>query len=173
MLQLRLATGEDAAFLQHMLALAADWRQPRSRPVAAVLGELALARYVAGWPRAGDLGVVAVEDEPIGAAWWRLFTFEDPGYGFVDEATPEVSIGVLPEARGRGVGERLLRALITEAITRKLPALSLSVEPDNPARRLYERLGFRPITTTTGAWTMLLPLHAPPHETPPEHEHPS
>jgi GNAT superfamily N-acetyltransferase len=60
--------------------------------------------------------VVAVEGEPVGAAWWRLFTAEDPGYGFVDEATPQVSIGVLPEARGRGVGERLLRALIAEAL---------------------------------------------------------
>ena len=171
MVQLRLATGKDAALLQHMLALAADWRQPRPRGVAAVLGEPALAHYVAGWPRVGDLGVVAVEGEPVGGAWWRLSTADDPGYGFVNEATPEVSIAVLPEARGRGVGERLLRALISEALARDLPALSLSVEPDNPARRLYQRLGFRPITTTTGSWTMLLPLHATPHEH--EHEHPS
>jgi hypothetical protein len=50
MLQLRLATGEDAALLEDMLALAADWRQPPPRPVAAVLGEPALARYVTGGP---------------------------------------------------------------------------------------------------------------------------
>jgi GNAT superfamily N-acetyltransferase len=171
MVKLRVASAEDAAFLQHMLAVAADWRQLRPRPVADVLAEPALARYIAGWPRADDLGMIAVEDGPIGAAWWRLFTAEDPGYGFVDEATPEISIGVLPEARGRGVGGRLLRALIEQALARELPGLSLSVEPDNPAKRLYERLGFRPVATT-GAWTMLLPLQATARRAA-EHEHPT
>ena len=67
----------------------------------------------------------------------------DPGYGFVDEGTPEVSLGVRAEARGRGVGTSLLTALVREAGRRGLAALSLSIEPDNPAVRLYERLGFQ------------------------------
>jgi GNAT superfamily N-acetyltransferase len=134
-------------------------RPARPRPAADVLGDPALARYIAGWPKAGDGGVIAVEDYPIGAAWWRFFTVGDAGYGFVDETTPEVSVGVVPEARGRGAGERLLRALIKEAVARDLPALSLSVEADNPATRLYHRLGFRRIAHA-GAWTMLLPLQA-------------
>ncbi len=37
------------------------------------------------------------------------------------------------------------------------PGLSLSVEPDNPARRLYERHGFQVIGTVKGSLTMLLP----------------
>jgi GNAT superfamily N-acetyltransferase len=159
MLKIRLATPDDAAFLQHVLALAAAGRAARPRPAADVLGDPALARYIAGWPKAGDGGVIAVEDYPIGAAWWRFFTVGDAGYGFVDETTPELSVGVVPEARGRGVGERLLRALIKEAVARDLPALSLSVEADNPATRLYHRLGFRRIAHA-GAWTMLLPLQA-------------
>jgi len=61
-----------------------------------------------------------------------------------DEETPKVSIGVNPEARGQGVGEKLMRALIAEAARRGL-GLCLSVRTENPARRLYERLGFREI----------------------------
>jgi ribosomal protein S18 acetylase RimI-like enzyme len=53
-----------------------------------------------------------------------------------------VDIALIPAFRGRGIGSRLLRGLIAEAEDggRKL---SIHVEMDNPARRLYERLGFR------------------------------
>jgi ribosomal protein S18 acetylase RimI-like enzyme len=53
-----------------------------------------------------------------------------------------VSIGVKPNARGQGVGEKLMRALIGEAARGGL-GLNLSVRSENPARRLYERLGSR------------------------------
>ena len=55
-----------------------------------------------------------------------------------------MSIGVKPNARGQGVGEKLMRALIGEAARRRL-GLCLSVRSENPAHRLYERLGFRDI----------------------------
>ena len=60
--------------------------------------------------------------------------------------------------RRRGVGTRLLAALVAEAERSALPALSLSVEPDNPAARLYERLGFRTVGVNGGSLTMLLDL---------------
>ena len=60
-----------------------------------------LWRYVSGWGRRGDTSVVALEDGfPIGAAWSRLFTRDEPGFGFVDEQTPEVAIAVVPSRRG-------------------------------------------------------------------------
>ena len=55
-----------------------------------------------------------------------------------------MSIGVKPNARGQGVGSKLMRALIGEAGRHGL-GLCLSVRSENPARRLYERLGFRDI----------------------------
>lgn len=51
-------------------------------------------------------------------------------------------IALLPEARGRGIGTALIRHVMREAAQRKVP-LRLSVFVDNPARRLYERLGFQ------------------------------
>ncbi len=101
--------------------------------------------------------IVAEDGPPVGAAWLRLLPEQDPGYGFVDEQTPELSIGVAPSHRGRGIGSLLLEALIEAAREQRYHALSLSVEPDNPARRLYERHGFRVIGTVDGSLTMLLP----------------
>lgn len=157
--RLRRATTEDTGFLQEMLTVAADWRPgARVRSVAEIMAEPALAHYVVDWPAAGDVGFVIEDDRPVGAAWWRFFGPHDPGYGFVNDATPEVSIGLVADARGQGFGTLLLEALIKEARSRALPALSLSVEPDNPATALYQRLGFVTVGRLDGSLTMAVTL---------------
>jgi ribosomal protein S18 acetylase RimI-like enzyme len=55
-----------------------------------------------------------------------------------------VDISLTPAFRGRGLGTSLLRELIAEADAGGR-ILSIHVEARNPARRLYERLGFRPV----------------------------
>lgn len=126
------------------------------------LADPALARYVEGFGRPGDFGVVATEGaEPLGAAWWRYFQAGAPGYGFVYEATPEVSAAVLPAHRRRGIGTSLLGALEHEARDQGIKRLSLSVERDNPATALYERLGFRPLDRWGSALTMVIELDQP------------
>ncbi len=141
-----------------MLAVGADWRTLIPRPVSEVLAIPDLAHYIDGWPAPGDFGFVAEDDAPVGAAWWRHFSTSDPGFGFVDERSPEISIGVLPDARGVGVGTLLLGALVAAARDQMLPALSLSVEVENEARRLYQRLGFEEVETVAGSVTMVLVL---------------
>ena len=104
-----------------------------------------VAKYLVGWQRPGDFGFIAEQNNAIiGAAWARRFSSEELKSSYGDEETPKVSIGVKPTARGQGVGEKLMRALIGEAACRGL-GLCLSVRSENPARRLYERLGFRDI----------------------------
>jgi ribosomal protein S18 acetylase RimI-like enzyme len=105
-----------------------------------------------------DFGLVAEIEQPVGAAWWRYFTAAQPGYGFIDEAVPEISIGVINGYRGQGIGRKLLLGLITEGRTRGIPGLGLSVEPENPALRLYKRLGFEVVGGTGGSITLLLRL---------------
>lgn len=85
----------------------------------------------------------------------------DPGYGFVDAATPELSMGVVRAWRGRDVVFHLLDALIVAAREQGLVFLSLSVEPDKHARRLYERVGFRQVDEVSGSLTMFLRLQRP------------
>ena len=53
-----------------------------------------------------------------------------------------VDVALLPEARGAGIGTALVQWVQAQAqYDRK--AVRLHVAPDNPARRLYERLGFQ------------------------------
>jgi GNAT superfamily N-acetyltransferase len=128
----------DVPFLRDMLHHAYFWREDpaASEPVA---------RYVSNWGRHGDAAVVAVVDNRrVGAAWYRLFNANEPGFAFLDEATPEVSIAVVPAMRGRGIGSELLDALLARARREGFGALSLSVERDNPSVKLYERHGFAP-----------------------------
>jgi ribosomal protein S18 acetylase RimI-like enzyme len=153
----------DLAFLERMLFEAFFWDPAAARPAfAAFRGKSDEFRtLLAGWGRAGDRAVVAEErGEPLGAAWFRLWTPELHSYGFVDARTPELGIAVAPARRARGVGRALLAALIDAARADGHPALSLSVSLANPARRLYQSLGFRKVGESGTSWTLLLPLDA-------------
>jgi ribosomal protein S18 acetylase RimI-like enzyme len=148
---LRLATAGDVDFLWLMLYEASYAADDGVPDAAALRGHPVLARYVEGWGRRGDLGVVASDDDtgqPVGAAWVRLLTGDEGGYGYVDDATPELAIAVHPNERGRGVGERMLRELLAFADAAGFRAVSLSVRADNPALRLYERVGFQVVRRT-------------------------
>jgi ribosomal protein S18 acetylase RimI-like enzyme len=94
----------------------------------------------------------------VGAAWYRLLSSDDPGYGFVDDRTPELSIAVGPSWRNRGVGRRLLVALIDLARNTGHPAIGLSVEEDNVALGLYESVGFHRVEKVGNAWTLVFAL---------------
>jgi ribosomal protein S18 acetylase RimI-like enzyme len=154
----REATARDAELVFDMLMHAANWHPDRV-PFARqqVAGDPQLSHYAAGWPRPGDLGVV-VEDAQgvgLGAAWLRFFTEDDPSYGFLDSDTPELSIGVSPQCRGRGLGTQLCTRLLDAAEARGIRRVSLSVEKANPAGALYERLGFATVRDDGDAVTML------------------
>jgi len=120
-----------------MLYYAAHMDEEGADPVSAYTNP-ALRGYVEEWKdRPGDSGFVAVtaDGRAVGAAWLRVIP-NNPLYQFVEPGTPELAIAVMPEFLGGGVGTLLLRQL-------------LSVRASNPARRLYERLGFVAVASIT------------------------
>lgn len=121
-----------------------------------------LARYAAHWGGANDLGFGAfIRNKMIGAAWLRLLTGSGKGYGYWSDETPELTIAVAPNFRRQGIGTRLLKQLLDAAAPR-FDAVSLSVDKRNPARHLYERLGFVIVEYDTTSLLMLKQFH---HET--------
>jgi len=74
----------------------------------------------------------------------------DAGYISVEEQKSCLllhTIGILPEYQGRGIGTTLIRRLQRRAKLRAVPVM-LQVLKGNPARRLYERLGFKVLHAT-------------------------
>jgi ribosomal protein S18 acetylase RimI-like enzyme len=61
-----------------------------------------------------------------------------------DDAVHVIDIALLPEHRGAGLGTKFLRGLQEEAKAAG-KKLSIHVEIFNPARRFYERLGFKQV----------------------------
>ena len=159
-MNIRAGNQDDLAFLQQMLFEAFFWRPDQDRPdYSEFHRDPAFHKILAGWGRRGDRAVIAEEDErPVGAAWYRFWTEADHSYGFVDAETPELGIGILADYRSRGVGRALLRALIEAAQDEGVGALSLSVEPENFARQLYESEGFVKVGESGTSWTMMLHL---------------
>jgi ribosomal protein S18 acetylase RimI-like enzyme len=146
---------QDVRFLRDMLHHAYYWKEraPDSGP-----GPVAL--YVKAWGRRGDTAVIAIDGGfPVGAAWYRMFDADRPGYGFVDERTPELAIAVVPSARGKGVGSALLDALLERARADGYRAISLAVDRNNAgAIGLYQRHGFERVREGEDSVTMLASL---------------
>ena len=140
----------DVRFLRDMLRHAYYWRldEDRERPVY---------RYVQNWGRPGDAGVIALEGaHPAGAAWYRLFSERAPGFGFVDERTPELTLAVVPSRRGHGTGREMLTALLERARADGYDAISLSADREQTG--FYEKFGFEAVGETPYAVTMRLPF---------------
>ena len=134
-------------FMRSLLTHAYNWHVNR------LDATVPISRYVDGWGRPGDTALLAIESgHRVGAGWFRLFRESAPGYGFVDESTPEVTIVVVPSRQGEGIGQLLLAGLVERAQADAYRALSVSVEPHEV--ELYEGLGFERHTQNGHAVTM-------------------
>jgi ribosomal protein S18 acetylase RimI-like enzyme len=146
---IRSLTPADQSFLWEMLYQALYVSADQTPPPREMIFQPDLARYVQDWGRSGDRGFVAIDPttgNPIGAVWLRFLIGDNKGYGYVNEATPELGIAVLPAYRGQGIGTALLNALMAS----KPGAISLSVAVDNPAVRLYQRFGLTIVQESHG-----------------------
>jgi GNAT superfamily N-acetyltransferase len=159
MVGIRELRADEVSFLRDMLYAAIAWNPERQLPLpkAELLDLPQLTIFHEGWGREGDTALAAeLEGQLVGLVWYRFFTEDVHGEGFVDEATPEVAIAVVEGQRGNGVGAALMQAIHERARADGVARVSLSVDHDNPARRLYERLGY--VDVAEGDERMVLDL---------------
>lgn len=137
-LQFRAADASDRPYLLSLyadtraaeMALVADWSD--AQKTAFVAGQFDLQdRHYRSVYVGADFLVVEERGIPIG----RIYVYRTPGEIRLMEVT------LAPAARNRGIGTALLRELMAEAEATGAQ-LTLHIEPDNPAQRLYGRLGF-------------------------------
>jgi ribosomal protein S18 acetylase RimI-like enzyme len=93
----------------------------------------AIALHLEQWTAAlKHMFVAEIGDRIVGYCFW-----EDHG----DEAVL-ASIYVSPDHRRQGIGRDLLKRFIADAKRRKTHNATLGVQSQNPARLLYEKMGF-------------------------------
>lgn len=148
---------EEASLLWDFLYLAIFVPEGTEPPGREILDLPELRVYAEGFGSLpGDLGMFAeaADGKVLGAAWVRRIRT----YGWVDDGTPILSVSLLPEARGMGIGTGLLTELFDQCRSAGIRRLSLSVQKANRAERLYRRLGFLPVKEEDGEYTMAMTL---------------
>jgi RimJ/RimL family protein N-acetyltransferase len=150
---------DEAPLLREFLGLAI-FVEDHADPVPPdIVDSPELAKYIDRWGRPDDVAIVAVDgDDVVGAAWARILPAASPGYGHVDDRTPEIDVSVKEEHRGSGIGTALMTRLLDRLAMRGYARASLSVQKANPARRLYERLGFTTVRDGGSDLVMAVPL---------------
>lgn len=94
-----------------------------------------------------------VDQFGFAGGWARLLALSLFSRGLEDGTLLMDGIVVDPAMRGRGVGSRLLDAIIAYATTEGYGRVRLDVVDTNPrARQLYERMGFIPVRTEQFGW---------------------
>ena len=134
----RTETAEDEAFLRR-LTVAGRWAEFAPLPLSDAHKRMLLdqqfearRQHYRTYYAAADFGVIELDGVAIG----RLCLLRgEHDHNLVD-------IALLPELCGRGIGSALLDTIVAEAAAHGR-SVSLRVEHTNPARRLYERKGFR------------------------------
>ncbi|OLS40600.1 GNAT family N-acetyltransferase [Bacillus sp. MRMR6] len=157
--RIRASNETDEKFLWEMLYQAIYVPEGEPRPSKDMLKDPEISKSLKDWGRKGDAALIATSGEsPVGAVWVRLFDETNKTYGFVDTQTPLLGMALLPEYRGEGIGTALLEEMLTLTKESGFEQVSLSVDPNNRALRLYERLGFKKIGIDGTSWDMLVKL---------------
>lgn len=157
-LQKRELRSEDEEILLEATLVNLNWNGTRFSGQD-VLSNPEFAHYAKAVPERGDFGIVACDGiRWMGVVWILFLPQEDPGYGFVKPQIGELSVCVHENVRGAGLGRELMNDAIEITRSRGQEGVSLSVEGGNPARKLYESLGFVDADGDTQPGTMVLKL---------------
>ena len=109
-----------------------------------VINQPALKIYIEDFGKQDDFCLVAdINGTVIGAVWTRIICGEVKGFGNIDEYTPEFAISIYKEYRNIGIGTALMKDMLELLEEHGYRRVSLAVQKDNYAVRMYKDVGFQ------------------------------
>ena len=139
-LSLRPVRAQDEPFLRRVYASTREeelarlpWRAAEKEEFLEMQFRAQDRAYRSDYPGA-ELQIVLVNGEPAGRLYvWRI-----------KKEIRIMDLALLAPFRRKGIGTRLLKEILCEG-QESARAVTIHVEVFNPAQRLYQRLGFRPV----------------------------
>ena len=102
-----------------------------------------------------DVALVAeIDGKIIGAVWARIMN----DYGHIDNDTPSLAISIYKNYRGYGIGTSLMRNMISLLKYRGYKRVSLAVQKENYAVKMYKRIGFIIVEENSEEYIMVCEL---------------
>ena len=99
----------------------------------------------------GDICLVAeAENKIVGAVWTRIVN----DFAHIDDSTPSLAIALKKESRGKGIGTRLLNEMLAVLTDSGFLSVSLSVQKENFAVKMYHKAGFAVVRDNGGELVM-------------------
>jgi ribosomal protein S18 acetylase RimI-like enzyme len=146
-LGLRPATSEDEPFLRNLFATTRadelalmNWDENQKEAFITMQFNAQGRQYVMSYPHAQN-SIILLNGVPIG----RLLLDRD------EREFTLVDIALLPTHRGAGIGTGLIQDLLKEAAAEGKP-VKLNVWHSNPAKKLYQRMGFSAANDDDGVY---------------------
>lgn len=127
-----------------------------SPPPKSIVERPELKLYYEGFGNGEADYCLAAEDNGriIGAVWSRIMN----DYGHVDDSTPSLAISLYKEYRGQGTGTELLREMLELLKEKGYEKVSLAVQKENYAVRMYRNAGFTVVDENTEEYIMVCEL---------------
>lgn len=108
-------------------------------PAKSVVELPELKMYTENFGKEDDNALVAETDgKIIGAVWTRIID----DYGHIDDHTPSLSISLYKQYRNLGIGTEMMRQMLLLLKESGYKKVSLSVQKENYAAKMYLNLGF-------------------------------
>lgn len=125
-------------------------------PPKSILNYPELQVYIAdfGCSKHDKALIAEVDGNIVGAIWARVMN----DYGHIYENTPSLAMSVIKSYRGMGIGTSLLTQMLSAEKADGYAKLSLSVQKDNYAVRMYKKAGFNKVDENNEEYIMVIDL---------------
>lgn len=125
-------------------------------PPKSIINSPELQEYIFEFgKRKHDKALVAeTQGKIVGAIWVRIMN----DYGHIDNDTPSLAMSVSKEYRGLGIGSSLLKQLLSALKSAGYSKISLSVQKENYAVKMYKHAGFSVVDENSEEYIMVVNL---------------